>query len=180
MGNTTTLAHYLDLLALIHGWEKLLHGVQVGVMTLIMLRLYDYVRNYPVQKIDPGSLMSSYPDKEEIRAMLHTKFGAYGGEVEKEYFSKFMNRDDKQREISGIIDRWDDLWNELDPYLRPIGPVEKALVESGSASTYRDLGKSRDEALDMLISARYIRGRYTILDLSHDLGILEEAAEKIL
>ena len=91
-----------------------------------------------------------------------------------------MDWDAKQREIEGIIDQWDELWDELDPYLRPIDPVEEALVKSGSATTCADLGKSRDDALDALINARYIRGRYTILDLAHDLGILEEAAERIL
>jgi glycerol-1-phosphate dehydrogenase [NAD(P)+] len=179
-GAEHVLSHYLDLLALIHGHEKLLHGVQVGVMTLITLRLYNFVRQYPIRRIDIHRLKSLYPEREAIGSMLRNKFGAYGGEVEKEYFSKFMSWEEKEREIAGIMDRWDELWHELNPYLRPIEPVEEALLKSGSASTYADLGKSRAEALDMLINARYIRGRYTILDLAHDLDILEEAAEHIL
>ena len=179
-GAEHVLSHYLDLLALMHAHEKQLHGVQVGVMTLITLRLYSYVRDYAVNDINLENLKSHYPTRDSISALLHKKFGDYAGEVEKEYFSKFMDWDSKQREIEGIIEQWDSLWNELDSYLRPIEPVEEALVKSGSASTYADLGKSRDEALDMLLNARYIRGRYTILDLAHDLGILEEAAERIL
>ena len=179
-GAEHVLSHYWDLLALMEGRDKLLHGVQVGVLTLITLRLYSYVRDYPVKKINLQSMKSAYPSKKEISALLRRKFGLFAGEVEKEYFSKLMEWDAKQREIEGIIDQWDALWNELNPYLRPIEPVEEALVKSGSASTYADLGKSRDDALDALINARYIRGRYTVLDLAHDLGILEEAAERIL
>jgi glycerol-1-phosphate dehydrogenase [NAD(P)+] len=160
--------------------DKHLHGVQVGVMTLITLRLYSYVRDFPVHNLDFKSMKSAYPTKDEISTMLHKKFGAYGDEVEKEYLSKFMDWEEKKREIEHIIENWDKLWGALDPYLRPIEPVEEALRKSGSATTYEDLGKSRDEALDMLLNARYIRGRYTILDLAHDLGILDDAAEIIL
>ena len=179
-GAEHVLSHYVDLLALMKGGDKLLHGVQVGVMTLITLRLYAYVRDYPVRSINLQELKSSNPSKDEISAVLKEKFGSFADEVKKEFFSKHMEWESKKREIEGVIDRWDALWSELDPYLRPIEPVERALVKSGSAATFSDLGKRRDDALDALINARYIRGRYTILDLAYDLGILEEAAHRIL
>ena len=58
--------------------------------------------------------------------------------------------------------------------------MEEALRRSGAAVSFADLGKSRDEATDALLNALFIRGRYTILDLASDLGILQEAGEKIL
>ena len=43
-----------------------------------------------------------------------------------------------------------------------------------------DEGKTVDEVRDDIKHVAYIRGRYTILDLAHDLGILDRAALKIL
>ncbi len=179
-GTEHVLSHYLDLLALMQGRDKHLHGVQVGVMTLITRRLYEYVRAYPVRDISLDRLRSSYPSREELDTLLDRKFGSYAKEVKKEYFKKYMDWGEKRLEIENILGRWDGIWNELDPYLRPIAPVEHALKKSGSAAHYSDLGKSREDALDALLYARFIRGRYTLLDLASDLGILEKAARKVL
>jgi glycerol-1-phosphate dehydrogenase [NAD(P)+] len=179
-GAEHVLSHYWDLLALMEGRDKLLHGVQVGVTTLITLRLYEYVRSYPIRRVSLGELKRAHPSKDECGAWIDRKFGSFADEVRKEYFKKHMGWDVKQRELEKIIDGWDGLWRELEPYLRPIEPVEEALRRSGAAVSFADLGKSRDEATDALLNALFIRGRYTILDLASDLGILQEAGEKIL
>jgi len=179
-GAEHVLSHYWDLVALMEGRDKLLHGVQVGVTTLITLRLYDFVRNYPIRNISLDELKRAYPARDETGTWINRKFGSFGEEVRKEYFKKHMDWNAKRRELERIIDEWDRLWNELGALLRPIEPVEDALRKSGSAARYTDLGKSRDEAVDALLNALFIRGRYTILDLASDLGILEEAGEKLL
>ena len=58
-GAEHVLSHYWDLLALMEGRDKLLHGVQVGVMTLITLRLNSYVRDYPEKNNDPEKMNSA-------------------------------------------------------------------------------------------------------------------------
>ena len=73
-----------------------------------------------------------------------------------------------------------DRCSELEPYVRPYDPVKEAMVRAGAPYTYAHLEKTRDEAIETVLKARYIRGRYTILDLAADLGILESAVEKIL
>lgn len=174
------ISHYLDLMALIEGREKQFHGVQVGVATLIVLKLYDFVRGLRVkEKVSLRKLKKNYPSKDEERCRIEQKFGAYAKGVEDEYFKKYLNWDEKEREIEWVIENWGRLWKDLEPYLRPAGPVERALRVSGSAVNYRDLGRRRDEVLDALFNAPYIRGRYTILDLIADLGVADKAARII-
>jgi glycerol-1-phosphate dehydrogenase [NAD(P)+] len=174
------LSHYWDLLALMEGRDKLLHGMQVGVTTLITLRLYDFVRRYPVRRISLGELQRAYPTRDECSAWIDRKFGGFADGVRTEFAGKYMPWDRKRRELEKILDGWDNLWEELDPYLRPIEPVEDALRRSGAPVRYTGLGKSRDEATDALLNALFIRGRYTILDLASDLNILQEAGDEIL
>jgi glycerol-1-phosphate dehydrogenase [NAD(P)+] len=179
-GAEHVLSHYWDLLALMENRDKLLHGLQVGVTTLVTLRLYDYVRSYPIRRVSLGELKRAYPSKDECSTWIDRKFGSFADEVRREYFKKYMEWGAKQRELERIIDGWDALWEELDPYLRPIAPVEDALRHCGAPVSFSELGKSRDETTDTLLNALFIRGRYTILDLASDLNILQEAGEKIL
>lgn len=175
------LSHYWDLKSLMEETEIRLHGVQVGVGTVMIQHLYDFMGNLPVKKkVDFKKLQALHPEKEEVGAFIDRKFGDYAGDVRSQYFQKYMTWPEKKKELERILDDWDGLWSELAPFIRPPGPVERALRESGSAYRYSDLGLSRDEAVDTLIHARLIRWRYTILDLAAELGVLEEAAQKLI
>ncbi len=174
------LSHYWDLIALKDGKEKFLHGVQVGVATIIMLKIYDFIKNYPIKILSIESLKNHYPSKEDIEAYIDQKFGKYAEGVKGEYFEKYMDWKAKRRELECVIDNWNQIWNELDCFIRPSGPVENALKKGGAAAYYNDLGKTKEEVYDSLLNARLMRGRYTILDLASDLDILDKAASKIM
>jgi glycerol-1-phosphate dehydrogenase [NAD(P)+] len=174
------LSHYLDLMALKDGRQKRLHGVQVGVTTLLMLDLYDCIRNYPIGTVRIDKLKSRHQDKKELKRFMKRKFGRYADGVMKNYAAKHLPWNKKKKEIEYIIDCWDEIWNELSPYIRLKEPVHEALERCGAAFSYLDLGLTRDEAHDAIVNARFIRDRYTILDLAADLGILEETAGKVV
>jgi glycerol-1-phosphate dehydrogenase [NAD(P)+] len=175
------LSHYWDLLALIEHKVKHFHGVQVGVATILVLKLYEFVRNYPVRRdVALDALKERYPSEVEARAAVDRKFGIYAKGVNEEYFKKYLSWKEKRQELEGILDRWDSIWNELAPYIRPVKPVEEALQKSGAAATYAHLGKTKEEVADSLLNAPLIRSRYSILDLANDLGIMERAIEKVL
>jgi glycerol-1-phosphate dehydrogenase [NAD(P)+] len=180
-GSEHLISHYWDLMALIKEKEKSLHGIQVGVATIIILKLYEYVRNYPVrEKINLRSIRQRYPTRERITALIDKHFRNYAEGVREEFFTKYMPWEEKETEIEFIIENWNKLWNELDPYIRPYRAVEDALKKSGAFVYYTDLGKKREEVLNDVMNVYYIRGRYTILDLAHDMNILGEAALAIL
>jgi glycerol-1-phosphate dehydrogenase [NAD(P)+] len=173
------VSHYWDLIALRDHGEKLLHGMQVGVATLMILRLYDYMRNLPVKRVlDMDKLERNFEEVAGINRYIDSTYGGFADGLKQEFSGKYLPWKEKKREVERIVDEWDEIWNALDPYIRPVSPVEIALKKSGSAVHYTDLGKTRDDAIDALVHARLIRGRYTILDMANDLGILREAAGK--
>jgi len=175
------LSHYWDLMVLMEGKKKHFHGVQVGVTTVIILKLYDFIRNYKIKKISLKSLKDNYPSREYYEGYIENRFDNYSDEVKKEFFKKYMDwKEKKKKEIEFIIDCWYNIWDELDPYIRPYQPVVNALNESGSAISYRDLDKTKAEASDTVINARFIRGRYTILDMASDLNLLKEAVPIVI
>jgi glycerol-1-phosphate dehydrogenase [NAD(P)+] len=182
-GAEHTLSHYWDLMALKEGREKNFHGTQVGVTTIIMLRLFDFIRNYPLRRrlgLNMTQLKRDYPSRSGLKKTIKKKFGAYAEGVEQEFFAKYMDWEEKKMELEYIVENWDPIWNELEEFIRPTGPAEQALKRCGAPAYYTDLGKTKEDVLDDIMHTSYIRGRYTILDLAMDLGILREAAESVL
>jgi len=174
------ISHYWDLAASIEKKPKLFHGVQVGVATLIAIRLYDYFLGLHLgETVNMKRLEESYPSKESCSEFIDKKFGRFAAGVKEEFFSKYMDWGDKKRELEFIMENRDSIAEEISPYLRPAAPVEKALREAGAAAVFSDLGKTRDEAADALYNARFMRSRYTILDLVNELGLMEKAVEHI-
>jgi len=123
-------------------------------------------------------LEENYDTIDKVNRFIDSMYGRFADGLKQEFAGKYLPWAEKKNEIERIVDEWDGIWNELNPYIRPAGPVEKALKASGSAVHYSDLGKTREDTLDALLHARLIRGRYTILDMAYDLGVLEEAVGK--
>ena len=174
------ISHYWDLMALKEGKPKQFHGTQVGVATLIVLDLYRWARDFRVIQVSIDSLRKNYPAREDVENYISVKFGRYAKGIKEQYLPKHLPWEKKRKELESIIESWGDLWGSIEPYIRPRESVERALKQAGCAVSYKDLGKSRGEAFDALVHARFIRGRYTILDLLLDLGVLEQASQAIL
>jgi glycerol-1-phosphate dehydrogenase [NAD(P)+] len=174
------ISHYWDLVALKEEKPKLLHGTQVGVATLSVLDLYRWTKDFRVNELSLDRLKKHYSDRKDEEEFIVAKFGRYAKGVAQQYLQKHISWDNKKQELESIIESWDSLWNELEPYIREKEPVERALRQAGAPTSYTEIGKTRDDAIDTILHAKYIRGRYTILDLLSDLGILEQAAEAVL
>ena len=69
-------------------------------------------------------------------------------------------------------DQWDDLCEELSAIMWPTAVLENAMAVLGGPTTPEGLGLSRDYYNLALTSARFIRDRYTFLDLADDSGVL--------
>ena len=180
-GSEHVISHYWDLLALMNGRKKLLHGTQVGVATPIAIRLFDFLSEYPVKnKINLNHLKNSYMDVKSIQEFLQKKYGEYASGLWEQLEKKYMKWDEKKKEIEYILDNWYDIWNNCYEFIRPVSKIEEVLDKSGAPKKYSDIGISLDDAMDAIINGWVLRPRYTILDTLHDLGLSKEAAERIL
>lgn len=174
------LSHYWDLMTLKEGGKKLLHGTQVGVSTLLVLDLYEWLRGFRIKEAGINKLGANYPVRDEVDAIMDRSFGSFSEGIKAQYRPKYLPWKDKKAELERIVDTWDSIWEEILPYIRPKQPVERALKRCGAPVSYEELGKTKREAQDALLYARYIRGRYTVLDLLADFGVLDRAVGAIL
>jgi glycerol-1-phosphate dehydrogenase [NAD(P)+] len=79
-----------------------------------------------------------------------------------------------------VRDGWGDLWSSLGQVLRPGSRVRQILNAAGAPTSVSQLGLTPDHLRRSFVAAREIRGRFTVLDLAAELGLLEALREDVL
>ena len=79
------------------------------------------------------------------------------------------------------LHRLNDVWPDLAPRLRarlmPARDMARALATAGAPSGAAEIGVARDYLHTTILKARFLRSRYTLLDLLDETGLLPQAAE---
>jgi glycerol-1-phosphate dehydrogenase [NAD(P)+] len=179
-GGEHLLSHYWDMTAHWYGRQEHLHGAQVGVATLVTATLYEKLRQLEPQHIDVAALQRQYPDWASLAQTLRQVHGPLGEEVVAEARKKYLPVAQKALEWRQIVEQWDVLWEALTPILVPAAHIRELLLAAGAPTTIRELGISPAELRAAYLHARDIRGRYTVLDFAHDLGVLEALCDEVL
>lgn len=161
------ISHYLDTLAPPRRFDAL-HGEQVGVATLTMARIQEHLLAG-----DPPRLRPSRASRQDL-------IECFGETIGTECWAEF---DAKRLDLSaaeelnhrlGMI--WDDLRRDIAAIQVPLATIEKALRTAGAPVQPEEIGVARDHYRTAVLAARYLRNRYTFLDLADDAGRLAEAA----
>jgi glycerol-1-phosphate dehydrogenase [NAD(P)+] len=179
-GGEHLLSHYWDMTAHWHGRRGHLHGAQVGVATLITASLYEKLRRLDAAEIDLAVLRRRYGDWSALEPVLRRIHGPLGDEVVREARQKYMPLVQKEKEWEFILQHWQSIWGQLGAILTPAAKIREILLAAGAPTRARELGISSAEVRTALLHARDIRGRYTVLDFAHDLGVLDEMCEEVL
>lgn len=178
-GGEHLLSHYWDMTAHWYGRPEHLHGAQVGVATLVTATLYEKLRQLDPTTIDFAALRRQYPDWSRLAQTLRRVHGPLGDEVVAEARQKYLSLAKKELEWRLIVEQWPAIWEALVPILVPAAHIRKLLLAAGAPTTIRELGISGTELRTAFLHARDIRGRYTVLDFAHDLGVLEALCDDV-
>ena len=172
-GGEHLISHYWDLLAGLGEHRAELHGRQVGVGTLTTARLFERLLDALEHPIDPAHHAASAPSAQEIRAALAHRLGALVDEAWRAYEPKHREGAALRDDLARLERLRAPLREELQALLMPAARIEAALAAAGCPRTDQELGLPRGALTDALRHARFIRARYTVLDLATHLGLLE-------
>lgn len=175
-GQEHYFSHVWEMFALDRGLPPELHGIQVGVGTLLCLLLYQRLRQ-------------ETPDREKVLyAAVHFDAVHWEGEMRRVYGQAAQT----------LIDREYDLWHKNDPAAHrerlerilacwpqiceamdalPDPAAILALMQrTGMPTTPGDIGETAQDVADALITARNTRDKYLTGSLLWDLGLLNSYA----
>jgi glycerol-1-phosphate dehydrogenase [NAD(P)+] len=156
------ISHYLDMRA--DDGVARLHGEQVAVATITMARLQEAMLDAPA------------PALHATRADASTLAAHFGDEVGQACWREFSAKRQDEAGAAAMTARLADVWEALK---RDIGAVrvpsatlERVMARAGGPVDPADLGLDATLYADAVRHARFLRDRYTFLDLADDAGRL--------
>lgn len=179
-GAEHVLSHYWDLLHHLRGLPKNFHGAQVGVGTIIMLNTYAYLREIDPSRIDPQKVLRSRPSLEAIEAENRALYGDKAASFDQVARKKRIPDDQYPAYIRSILDSWEQIWTEIDPYVAPVDRIRVPFEQAGVPYSLESIHRTREQAREAMLHGSHYRPRYTVLDLLWELGLFPQAADEIL
>lgn len=174
-GMEHTCSHLLEMT---HQGPAVLHGAQVGVLSVFAACLWQVVRD-AVARGALGRLR--FPEAEEMRARVHDAFatadpsGAMAEECWRDYKRKLERHHANRGELADIELRWEQFDAEVDRLLAAPEPLAQALRTARAPTRLSQLGIEPDRARWALANCHLLRDRFTVADLAFLLGLWDEA-----
>jgi glycerol-1-phosphate dehydrogenase [NAD(P)+] len=179
-GGEHVISHFWDFLVHLRGLVKNLHGTQVGVGTMMMLALYEVLKEIDPGKIDPLQLLRNRLSVEQLEAENLRIYGSSAEAFNLAGRKKRVPDDQFVEYIKSILANWDHLIEVVFPYAASLESIRVPLVKAGVPLKLSDISRTYDQGKEALTNSCRYRTRYTALDLATELGILPAAADEIL
>jgi len=171
-GGEHLISHYLDMKHALYDTGQDLHGAQVGVATIYTLGLWERVLALDPAALDPEALFARQPDEAQIEREIFADWGdQVGAEVLGQWREKRLDREAFFREVAVFQSMHARLREEARRELQPAATVAECVRACGGPTTPEELTVSLAEYHNGVARARYLRNRFTILDLAAELGL---------
>jgi glycerol-1-phosphate dehydrogenase [NAD(P)+] len=176
-GTEHYFSHMWEMMALERGKPYDLHGIQVGIGTVLMMKLYRKFR-----LIQPGRekaeaywrQMTGEKWEEQIRRI----FGKTAPEIiEMERVGKKNDPEAHERRLSRILAHWDDILAAVNEELPDEKELRILLESTGMPTRPSDIGISLEDTANAFIGARDARLKYMSCSVLWDLGLTDEFAD---
>ena len=175
------LEHYFS-----HMWEMMalerdkpydLHGIQVGVGTMLCMKLYRHIRKIQPNRAKAEAHMKAFSEK-EWESEVYRIFGKTAPEVLE--VEKKAHKNDPAghaERLERILGNWDEIVRAMDEELPDYEKLRAQMEALGAPVKPSDLGISLQDTLDAFMGSRDIRAKYLTSTLLWDLGEIEEYRE---
>lgn len=172
------IAHLWEMDDLHHHGERVSHGACVAVGTMTALRMYDWLLAQDLTTLDPTLRAADAPSLAAKEAEIRDRFGP--GEIADraivETRAKHVEGAALQARLTRLRDVWPDLSARLRARLWTADRMAQHLARAAAPVQAADIGVDPAYLYRTILKARFLRSRYTILDLLDEVGLLDQAA----
>lgn len=154
------ISHYIDMFAN-EKHPQSSHGEQVGIATITMSQMQHQV-------LDCESAPLMHPTKIDREALL-SRFGAESVDnMIRETKKKALDQQAADKLNARFDAEWDQLRGQLKKVMMPYDKLNDAMQKAGCQRTAGDLELDADFYREAVSGARYIRDRFSMLDIVDD------------
>ena len=179
-GSEHQFSHLWEMDRIEIGGEPAAHGACVGIGTVAMLALYEWLLAQDVAALASGAL-PPVRDPRRIEAEVVHAFddARLVASARVEMLAKLERDHLREARVRALASGWHSLKARLAAATVPAATMEKWLAAAGAAAHPADLGLSLARLQRDYRRARLIRRRYTILDALEDFGWLDRAIDAL-
>ena len=176
------IAHLWEMDDLHFGGERVSHGACVAVGCVMTLRLWDWLLAQNLGQLDIAALVAAAPDMDAKTKMIHHAFGntEIAARSIEETRAKQNTAAELRARLTSLVAQWPNLRRRLSDHLMPADQMCAALHKAGAPSDASQIGVSQDNLRRTLLRARFLRSRYTVLDVLEETGLLNRAVDAAL
>lgn len=170
-------SHAWEMIALAEGRPYELHGIQVGIGTLLALRVYQYILSMPRPTMERVEAAADSFDEAAWEANIRRVFKNTADDIlAMELKAQKNERSGRMKRAKAIIDNWDQICDIIRSDLPSYESVHSLMADAGMPLKPQDIGLSAETAIDAFICSRDIRNKYLISSLLWDVGYLNDCA----
>ena len=168
-------SHLWEMMALDRGVPYELHGIQVGIGTLLGLRVFDMIRTMTPDKEKALAFVENF-DTEKWENEMRRIFGAAGDELIRQEYEILHNNDKDAHKVrlERIIDHWDDIQQIIREELPETEKIVALMREVEAPMVPSDIHINNQDTNDAFHYARNTRNKYLTSSMLWDLGLLYE------
>jgi glycerol-1-phosphate dehydrogenase [NAD(P)+] len=157
------------------------HGFKVGIGTLAVAALYEYLFTQRLEKLDVDQCCAHWPDQTASEKAVRTLFsdGDLRAIALQEMLGKWVDAARLREQLQRFRAIWPELREALRAQLIPFADLHSMLHEAGAPAEPEEIGIPRQRLRESFRLAYVIRRRFTVLDLAARCGLLEAGLDHI-
>lgn len=172
-------SHMWEMRAFERGEPSDLHGIQVGVGTLLAARLYAWVRSVSPSRQQAEEHMRRFSQK-KWEAQMPALFGSAAGEIiAVEHKLKKNDPVKHAQRLNRIFDHWTEILQIIEEEVPCYDTIYSLMQKAQMPMFPADLGIGKTQVREAFLGTREIRDKYVLSSLLWDLGLLEEFAARL-
>lgn len=165
------ISHYIDMFAG-HRHPQSSHGEQVGIATVTMSQLHNLVLN----RSEPPLIKPTSIPGSRFQQLYSDDMVAH---MTQQTMSKALDKNAADNLNELLQSRWESVRHQLATCMLPIDDLTQAMQAAGCPLTASDLQLDADFYKEAVRYARFIRDRFTMLDVIDDSDGLESFIKTI-
>jgi len=174
-------SHLWDMQHHLHQGQIPLHGFKVGIGTLAVAGLYEYLLNQRLDNLDVDSCCARWPDETagetSVRSLFHQP--ELTTVALQESRAKWVEARVLRGQLETLRRVWPKLKERVQQQLIPPPELKTRLCAAGAPVEPEEIGISRERLRESFQRSYYLRRRFTVLDLAARCGLLEPALEHL-
>ena len=172
------IAHMWEMEGHTHRGERVSHGACVAIGCLTSLALFDFLLAQDLAGLDAERIVASAPSLEtksaEIFALME---GTVAERALAETSGKHASPETHRARLADVACAWPGLKRRLKDHLMRADAMRELLRAAGAPTAPEEIGIDRERLRRTVRAGRFIRSRYTILDLLEECGLLDAALD---